>query len=165
MFSKKIILIIFLVASSFAVFSQQQQQPLPYNPKADAQKQLDSVLAIAKTENKNIFIQIGGNWCPWCVKMHNFYTSDQQIDSLMKADYVRLMVNYSKENKNLPVMTRFGYPQRFGFPVIIILDSDGNRLHTQNTAYLEENGGYSKEKFMEFLKGWNKTALDPNSYK
>lgn len=141
------------------------QNPLPYNPQIDAKKQLDSALTLAQKQNKHIFVQIGGNWCPWCIKLHNFYSQDTQLDSLMNADFVRLMVNYSKENKNLDLMQKFEYPQRFGFPVIVILDSDGKRLHTQNTEYLEENGGYSKKKFTEFLKNWNKQAINPNNYK
>lgn len=141
------------------------QNNLPYNPQIDAKKQLDSVIMIAQNQNKNIFVQIGGNWCPWCIKMHKFYTEDQQLDSLMNADFVKLMVNFSKENKNLELMQKFDFPQRFGFPVIVILNSEGQRIHTQNTEYLEENGGYSKKKFIEFLKNWNKQALNAENYK
>ncbi len=135
-----------------------------YNPNADAMADLNKAIATAKAENKHVFVQIGGNWCPWCIMMHKFYTTDSEIDSIMKADYVRVMVNYSRENKNLDVMKRLGYPQRFGFPVIVILDGNGNVLHIQNTAYLEEGKGYNRKKFIEFLKNWNVEALDPKNY-
>ena len=135
-----------------------------YNPNADAMVDLNKAIATAKAENKHVFVQIGGNWCPWCIMMHKFYTTDSEIDSIMKADYVRVMVNYSRENKNLDVMKRLGYPQRFGFPVIVILDGNGNVLHIQNTAYLEEGKGYNRKKFIEFLKNWNVKALDPKNY-
>jgi len=135
-----------------------------YNPKADAMRDLNNAIAKAKVENKNVFVQIGGNWCPWCVMMHKFYTSDTLVDSVMKSDYVTVLVNYSRENKNSEVMKRFGFPQRFGFPVIVILDGEGNVLHIQNTAYLEEGRGYNEKKFVEFLKNWNVEALDPKNY-
>ena len=61
-------------------------------------------------------------------------------------------------------MAKLGYPQRFGFPVFIILDKEGKRIHTQNSAYLEQDKSYSKEKIMEFLNNWNPTALDPKQY-
>ncbi len=83
----------------------------------------------------------------------------------MKADYVFLLVNYSKENKNLDVLAKLGYPQRFGFPVLVILDQNGNRLHTQNTAYLEKDKSYSEKKLVEFLEQWSPAALDPAKYK
>ena len=61
------------------------------------------------------------------------------------------MVNYSKENKNLAEMKKLEFPQRFGFPVFVILDSNGKRIHTQNSSYLEEGDGYSKKKVIDFL--------------
>jgi hypothetical protein len=60
---------------------------------------------------------------------------------------------------------KYGYPQRFGFPVFIILDENGNRIHTQNSAYLEEGKGYSKDKIAEFFEAWSPAALDPKNYK
>jgi uncharacterized protein YyaL (SSP411 family) len=135
-----------------------------YNPKADAKADLSKALLEARKENKHVFVQIGGNWCPWCIMMHKFYTSDKQIDSIMRADYVRLMVNYSRENKNMDLMERFGFPQRFGFPVIVILDSTGKVLHIQNTEYLEQGHGYNKKRFVEFLKNWSVEALEPKQY-
>jgi hypothetical protein len=73
-------------------------------------------------------------------------------------------VNYSKENKNEKVLEKLGFPQRFGFPVFVILDAKGNRIHTQNSAYLEADGGYNKEKVLGFFKQWSPAALDPKTY-
>lgn len=56
------------------------------------------------------------------------------------------------------------YPQRFGFPVFVILDSVGKRIHTQNSAYLEEGEGYSKKKVLDFLTNWSPEVLNPNLY-
>lgn len=61
-------------------------------------------------------------------------------------------------------MADLGFPQRFGFPVVVILDRNGNRIHTQNTAYLEKEKSYDKKVMMEFLKQWSPVALDPESY-
>ena len=77
-----------------------------------------------------------------------------------------LKLNYSKENKNLAVLKTLDYPQRFGFPVIVITDAAGNRLHTQNSWYLEdEKESYDREKFVSFLNSWTVKATDPESYK
>lgn len=126
---------------------------------------IHKAISIAKAENKHVFVQIGGNWCSWCLMLHKFYTEDSQIDSLMNADYVKVMLNYSKENKNLDILADLGFPQRFGFPVLVILDENGKELIIQNTTYLEEGKGYNKKKFMEFLYLWNKAALNPENYK
>lgn len=83
----------------------------------------------------------------------------------MQANYVFQLLNYSKGNKNLDILADLEYPQRFGFPVIVILDGDGNRLHTQNSSYLEKDKSYDEKIMVSFLKQWSPTALDPRNYK
>ncbi len=153
-------LLVFIFISANA-----QDKAKVYDPNIDATQQIAGAVAKAKQEGKHVFLQIGGNWCSWCIMMHKFYSSDAKIDSTMKANYVVEMVNYSKENGNAEVMTKLGFPQRFGFPVIVILDGDGNRIHTQNTVCLEEGRGYNSKKFMKFLYNWSPAALDPKNYK
>ena len=58
-------------------------------------------------------------------------------------------------------MTFLGNPQRFGFPVFIILNGDGEVLHTQDTALLEEGKSYNKNHVLRFLKSWTYKALNP----
>lgn len=83
----------------------------------------------------------------------------------MQANYVFQLMNYSKENKNLDVLATLDYPQRFGFPVIVILDAEGKRIHTQNTAYLEKEKSYDEKIMIEFLNAWAPAAVDPKNYK
>jgi hypothetical protein len=82
----------------------------------------------------------------------------------LTANYVFLLINYSRENKNMDLMKQFKFPQRFGFPVLLVLDADGNLLHTQDSGLLELEKGYDPEKVKTFLKNWTVKALDPNSY-
>jgi hypothetical protein len=93
-------------------------------------------------------------------------TSAKKVDSLIRADYIYLMINYSKENKNMDVMKQLEYPNRFGFPVFVVLDGKGKRLHTQDSGLLEHATvkGYDTTKVVTFLKQWNVKALDPSVY-
>lgn len=161
----RVSLIISLYFSSLMNISAQKKVVKIYNPQANAKLDIKNTVSKAKTEGKNVFIQIGGNWCSWCVMLHKFYTSEPQIDSMLNANYVVYLLNYSKKNKNLDVLADFDYPQRFGYPVIVILNSEGNRIHTQNTVYLEEGRGYNKKVFMGFLHDWLPAAIDPKNYK
>lgn len=136
-----------------------------YNPYENVDSALQVVYKKAATQNKQVFIQIGGNWCVWCARYNEFVTKDTQIDSLVNANYIVYHLNYSPENKNSKTLAKLGFPQRFGFPVFIVLDAKGNRLHTQNSAYLEKEKSYNKALVMEFYKHWTKTALDPEQYK
>lgn len=156
--------ILILCGIYFNTFAQPTTEKL-YNPEADAVADIAKAVSIAKAENKHVFLQIGGNWCPWCIKLHHFMQSNATIDSILKASYIVVKVNYSKENKNLPLMEKLGYPQRFGFPVLVILDQKGNRLHTQDSGLLESGNGYDAAKVITFLKNWTPQALDPARYK
>ena len=60
-------------------------------------------------------------------------------------------------------MKRLGSPQRFGFPVFVVLDQAGNVLHIQDSSFLEEDKGYSKEKTLRFFKAWAPQAVDPSN--
>ena len=135
-----------------------------YHPNADAKADIANAVKQAAAQHKNVLLQIGGNWCIWCIRFNDLVIHDPELDKYVRANYVIVHVNYSKENENEKLLAELGYPQRFGFPVFIVLDDKGNRLHTQNSGYLEEGKGHSKEKVMEFFKNWAPEALDPKSY-
>jgi len=136
-----------------------------YDPNADAMKEVNEAVSRANESNKHVLLQIGGNWCKWCRLYDKWSHGTPIIDSLIKADYVVVHVNFSPENKNPELMKKLEYPQRFGFPVIVILDKKGNRIHTQNSGYLEEGEGYNEKKVEEFLKSWNVNAFNEINYK
>jgi thioredoxin-related protein len=159
-------LILFQLIAFVLVANTYAQEPFKvYNPDADAQEQILAAIKKANVENKHVFLFVGGNWCKWCRMFDAFAKNDAQVDSMFNANYVTEHINFSKENKNEAVMATLDFPQRFGFPVWVILDKTGKRIHTQSTGYLEEGQGYSKEKVMEFLEQWSPKALLPETYK
>jgi len=53
----------------------------------------------------------------------------------------------------------YGSPNKFGIPVIVVLDKNGKQLHTQETGSLEfpkdsSKKGHDPEKVMKFLRQW-----------
>jgi thiol-disulfide isomerase/thioredoxin len=83
-----------------------------------------------------VLLQFGANWCGWCYKLHKQFESDAEIAAKLKADYVVVLVGVNKGH-NSEVNKRYGNPARFGLPAIVILDSDGKALVTQDTGELE----------------------------
>jgi thioredoxin-related protein len=163
-----------IMSFSFAVAQQKKEAVKIYNPSADAKADLNAAVAKAKKENKRVFVQIGGNWCSWCIAFHHMVDSTATLKKQLNDNYEVVLVNYSPENKNEALLAGLNYPQRFGFPVFLILDSNGKVLHTQNSAYLETeekdaNGkpktGHSLKKVTDFLNGWTVAATDPATYK
>ena len=135
-----------------------------YNPEADAKTDIQNIVTKANDEGKHVLLQIGGNWCSWCVRFNKKATENDTLKSVLTEKYITYHLNYSKENWNEEILANLGYPQRFGFPVFVVLDGKGNRLNTQSSVYLEEGKGYSTEKVLEFFNNWSTTAIDPDSY-
>lgn len=153
-------LLLLLTAST----SAQDAKVRLYDPSANAAVELTAAIALASASGKHVLVQVGGNWCPWCVKLDKLMSSDTRIDSLLNADYILLRVNYSKENKNPDVLRRLASPERFGFPVLIVLDSAGQRVHTQDSGLLEKDGAHDPEAVYRFLYLWRPAAFDSDEF-
>ena len=162
---KKIYLAFALLFSAILVQAAYSDTVKLYHPEANASKDISEAIKQAKKDKKHVLIQAGGNWCSWCIRFNAFTTGDQKMDSAIKADYIVYHLNYSSENKKYEVFKKYGFPQRFGFPVFLILDGNGTLIHTENSSYLEEGKGYNKGKILEFLHNWSAGALDEEKYK
>ena len=158
---KKLFIILFCL---FTYLCNAQEAKL-YNPAADAEKEIAAAIKKAKAENKFVLLQGGGNWCSWCIEFARFCKADPTIDSVINASFVWYHLNWSKENENKKIFAKYNYPQRFGYPVFIILDGNGNRINTQNSEYLEDGKkSYNHQKVQAFLEMWSPKALNPKMY-
>ena len=154
---KKIFLLTFCIIISCNVFSQ-TKKPL-YDEKADAVAQIQSAVSDASKDGKYVVCQVGGNWCPWCIRFSDFITTNDTINQIVKENFVYIHVNYSAANKNPEAMKMLANPARFGFPVLVILDEKGNVIHIQDSSYLEEGQGYNTKKVEDFFKKWTPKAV------
>jgi thiol:disulfide interchange protein len=163
---KKFIIISGLLFTCCLTWSQDMAKFNLYRPEENAEAEIAKAVREAKKEGKHVFIQIGGNWCIWCARFNDFVNNDKSLDSLVSSNYVLCHLNYSKENKNVDLLVKYGFPQRFGFPVFLVLNENGDLLHTQSSWYLEDGKkSYDKEKVTAFFTDWGKKAFDPAQYK
>ena len=129
--------------------------PKPYNPKADAQADINKLVAKAKKEGKNIMIQAGGNWCIWCLRFNNFVQTTPELKELVDKNYLYYHLNFSPDNKNEKVFAQYGNPgDKFGYPVFIVLDKNGKMIKVQQSDVFEDGKGYSLEKVKAFFNEW-----------
>ncbi len=134
--------------------------PKIYDEKADAMSQIDQALDEARESGRFVICQVGGNWCPWCLRFAKFITEDEEIANVVKENFVYIHVNTSKANKNEEALRRLGNPGRFGYPVLVILDDEGRVMHIQNSSYLEEGNSYNHKKVLEFFLNWTRKAIE-----
>lgn len=147
-----------LNAQNTAVVAKTSQQL--YNPLANAEEELNAAKQKAAASQKHVLAFIGGNWCPWCVRLNKFISGNDSLKAVLQDNYEVVYINYSKEQKNEKVLQALSNPNRFGFPVIVILDNKGRNIMTQNTGLLESGNSYDAKKVYEFLSNWTYSALN-----
>ena len=138
-----------------------------YNEEINPIEQIDQAVAKAKAEGKFVVCQVGGNWCPWCLKFADFITNDTAISKVIDENFEYIHVNYNPRKSQGPeqveqgkaLMKRLDNAGRFGFPVVVILDEEGKILHIQDSSFLEEGEGYNQEKVLRFFKNWTPSAV------
>jgi thioredoxin-related protein len=138
-----------------------------YNEEINPIEQIDQAIMKAKTEGKFVICQVGGNWCPWCLRFADFITNDTTISNVIEDSFIYIHVHYNPrksegEEKALlakKMLERLNNPARFGFPVFVVLDENGKVIHIQDSSFLEEGQGYSQEKVLRFFKSWTPKAV------
>lgn len=142
-----------------------------YDENINQMTQIDEAVAKASIENKHIICQVGGNWCPWCLRFADFISNDSTINKMVNDNFIYIHVNYNPNNtpteelkkSTEEMLKRLKNPSRFGFPVFVVLDANGNVLHIQDSSFLEEDNGYNKEKVLRFMGCWTRDAIkNPN---
>jgi len=165
---KRILTLTLFVALLPLLASAQQGLPKVYDGNLNQLTQIDQAVKQAKAEGKFVVCQVGGNWCPWCLRFADFITKDAEIAKLVKDNFVYIHVDYSpKEFKDDParkersekMMKRLDNPGRFGYPVFVVLDDKGKVIHIQDSSFLEEGQGYDKAKVIRFFKNWTPPAV------
>lgn len=164
---KKTFTIILLCLSLSLTANAQSTPKKVYNEDINPLEQIDEAISQAKTTGKFVVCQLGGNWCPWCLLFADFVAKDSTISKLIEENFVFIHVNYNPRatadkdisQQNNKMLQRLGNPSRFGYPVFIILDEKGKVIHIQDSSFLEEGKGYSKEKVLRFFKNWTPKAV------
>jgi thiol:disulfide interchange protein len=124
----------------------------PFDPARHSFKDLEAAKAEAQRSGRRILLDVGGNWCPWCHKLHAFWAAQPELKKVRDQGFVFLLVDFSKDHKNEAFLGQF--PKVKGYPHLYVLDAQGKLLHSQGTGELEHEGGYSAEKIGLFLKSW-----------
>ena len=164
---KRVISIAFMLAFVLMMAHAQGGLKRVYNESIDPMAQIDEAVAKAKADGKFVVCQVGGNWCPWCLRFADFVEKDTAVNKVVNDNFEYIHVNYNRRQtagaeavkKAEQLMNRLGNCERFGFPVFVVLDENGSILHIQDSSFLEEGKGYSEEKVLRFFKNWTPKAV------
>ncbi len=145
--------VVLLFVSSMAVAAAAG----PFDPSRNASNDLAAAEQQAASQHKNVLLDVGGNWCSWCILFDRFLHDNADLASLLEDHYVVVHVNMSRENPNTAFLA--SYPKIEGYPSLIVLSPQGKLLHTQDTDPLQNSenlqDGYSRKRVQAFLTKWS----------
>lgn len=125
-----------------------------FDPTRNAAADLKAAEAQARAQGKPILMDVGGNWCPWCLLLDYTLQHDAALRSLQAENFVVLHVNWSSGNRNEAVLSQF--PQPTGFPQWYLLTADGHLLEQKSPTDFQNpedaSGAYNRTALADYLR-------------
>ena len=87
--------------------------------------------------------------------MSGLLKTNTELATIVKENYLIVLIDVDKGH-NADVVKHYDNPTRFGLPVLVVLDTDGTPLVTQDTGKLEEGNHHDPAKVKAFLEQWRK---------
>jgi len=150
--------VVFLFLTSWIAGAAEGPAPVRtalYDTNADGKEQIAAALKTAQAENKRVILKFGANWCGWCHRLSGVLKTNAELAQLVKDNYVVVLIDVDKKH-NAETVKKYGEPTKHGLPVLVVLDTDGTPLHTQDTGQLEEGNHHDPAKVKAFLEKWRK---------
>lgn len=153
---KRLLLITLLVIVAPKIsFSQEVKKPgynkYLFNPHTDAERSLKNALTKVQSSHRHVLVVIGGDWSYWSRVFwghitRNYYTN---------KNYELVLVNFSPVNKNEAIREKLHVPKDRGYPILVVLDEQGNNLITTDTDDMKLNiRAYDENLIDMFTEKW-----------
>ena len=123
-----------------------------FDSKRDPADDLRAATAQAQRTGKRILVDVGGDWCMYCLEMDQLFQQHRELSELRDDNFIVMLVYYGSENRNEAFLSRYGKPR--AIPHVYVLDKHGALLHSQGLADLRADGRYIPDKMRAFLLAW-----------
>ncbi|MCB9032831.1 MAG: thioredoxin family protein [Chitinophagales bacterium] len=109
---------------------------------------IDKALAQTSAQKQFIFVEIYTDWCGWCKKLEDYTFTDENVEKTLNDNFVKVKLNAESEQKisfkgkeydlvqngnrtvNQLALDLGSMNGRLGYPTIVVLDKEGNKLKT-----------------------------------
>jgi thioredoxin 1 len=108
--------------------------PLPYDDGADAQTTLQRGLSEAQSQNKDVLVIFGANWCEDCRDLDKAMRGSSA--SLIDSRFVVVKIDVGNFDKNLDLAKRYGNPIQKGIPAAVVLSQSDQVLYSTKAGEL-----------------------------
>lgn len=105
--------------------------PRPFDADRNATADVDAAFLAAQDSGKNVLLVLGGNWCHDSRGLAAKF-EQPELARVIADNYERVWVDVGHRDRNLHVARRFGVPELFGTPTVLIASPDGALLNRQS---------------------------------
>ena len=144
---KKLILISVLLFS-FNVWAITDYKP--YDENANAGEQISDALEKAKLKNRYVLLQMGGNWCPDCRTLGEYF-SRPEIKTWLDERVVLVSVDVGEWDRNLDIVEEYENPISEGIPALVLLNSNNEVMFATLAGELASARSMSKNDLIDWL--------------
>lgn len=106
---------------------------------------IKEILALAKKENKQVFIDISTSWCGYCKRMKANVFTNAEVANYFNSNFINISIDAEK-GEGIELAKKYGVR---GYPTFVFLNSDGS-LAKQTSGY------QNSQDFIEFAKNISK---------
>jgi len=126
-------------------------EPRPYDAKADAHQDVEDVLARALAKDKLAIIAMGANWCHDSRGLAARFEDPDFRARNITPFYELLYVDVGQKNRNIDIAQRFGVEDIVGTPTVFIVTGEGEVLNLETAPTWRNAASRSEEETAEYF--------------
>jgi thiol-disulfide isomerase/thioredoxin len=131
-----------------------QPLPLPYDERADADRQVAAAKARALANHKLLLVDLGGNWCPDCRVLAGVMALPE-VRAFVAAHYEVVAVDVGRFDRNGQVAAHWGVMKLKGVPAVLVVDPKTDRLVNRNNLFaLADARSMTPQGLADWLAQW-----------
>jgi thiol:disulfide interchange protein len=124
-----------------------------YSETADPKADIAAGLKQARSEQKRVILDFGGDWCGDC-QVLDIYFHQAPNAELLEKNFVLVHVWIGQMDKNLDIAAKYGVPIGKGVPALAVLDANGKVVYAQATGQFDDMRHMQPDAVTEFLTTW-----------
>src|SRR5258707_857570 len=124
-----------------------------YSETADPKADIAAALVRARREHKRIILDFGGDWCGDCQVLDIYFHQPPNVE-LVDKNFLIVHIDIGRFDKNLDIPEKYNIPLKKGVPALVVLDSDGKLLYSQQAAEFGDMRYMYPTSVTDFLNRW-----------
>ncbi len=128
-----------------------------YPENGNAQQQIASALAKAKSERKRVLLVFGADWCYDCHVLEKAFHS-RELSNIVKSNFLVLHINIGRGEANRDLQTKYDIDVDKGVPAIAVLESRGRMVNSPSHDKISAARRMTYAQLADALNHWKSSS-------